>query len=352
MKLAPAAFERIIATPDPSLRALLVYGPDGGLVRERADRMAAAIVPDRRDPFRVAELQADRLAANPARLYDEAQALSLMPGRRLVRVREAGDEVGPLFDRFLKALPPGDALILVEAGDLAARSSLRRAFESARSAGAVACYADGPDELATLVRSSMSAHRITVSGEAVEYLVANLGGDRLLSRQELDKLALYAGDNGAVGLEDAIAVVGDSAAMTVEDAIFAAAEGNAAALERALARAVDEGEAPVAVLRAAMRHFQRLHLAGTRVAQGARPDEAIERLRPPVFFKLRPRFLAALRLWPPRRAAAALETLLEAERQAKHTGVPPEPVCRDALLRLARGAQNAGARPRGGARSR
>jgi DNA polymerase-3 subunit delta len=341
MKLAPGRVSAFLDAPDPALRAVLVHGPDAGLVRERADRIAAAIVPDRHDPFRVTELAAETLLADPARLNDEAQALSLVPGRRLIRVREAGDAAGSLFDRFFKDKPPGDSLILVEAGDLPARSALRRAFEAARQAAAIACYADGPDELRALVRTVLGAHRIVVAPEAMQYLVANLGGDRMLSRRELEKLALYVGDDGRLGDEEAAAVVGDSAAMTLEDAVYAAADGNAVSLERSLQRAFEEGEAPVSVLRAEMRHFQRLFLAGARIEAGASPDEAIERLRPAVFYKLKERFQRQLRLWPPRRAAAALETLVEAERNAKRTGLPPEAVCRDALLRLARGAATA-----------
>jgi len=337
VKLAPARIERFLAAPEPGIRAALVYGPDLGLVRERGDRLGAAIVPDRNDAFRTTDLAAETLAADPARLDDEARAMSLVPGRRLVRVREAGDAVAALFDRFFKAPPPGDSFILVEAGELGARSSLRRAFEAAREGVAIACYADGPDELRALARATLGAHRIRASAEAIDYLAAHLGGDRMLSRQELEKLALYVGDGGNLGDDEAAAVVGDTAALSLEDAVFAAADGNAAALERALQRAFDEGEAPVAVLRAALRHFQRLHLAGVRVAAGARPQDVIERLRPPVFFKLRERFVNQLRRWPPRRAAHALETLLAAERDAKRTVIPPEPVCREALLAIARG---------------
>jgi DNA polymerase III subunit delta len=338
VKLQGARLAAFLAAPDPALRAVLVYGPDAGLVRERADRIAVAVVPDRLDPFRVADLPADRLASDPARLDDEARALSLVPGRRIVRVRAAGDGVAPLFAGFFAATPPGDSLIVVEAGELATRSPLRRAFEGAQRGAAIACYADGPDELRELARSVMTAARVTVSREAMDYLVSHLGGDRLLSRQELEKLALYAGDGGTVDDDDARAVVGDSAGVTLDDAVNAAASGEAALLERSLARAFDASESPVTVLRAAMRHFQRLHLAAARVAAGTSAEDAINGLRPPVFFKLRDRFKAQLRLWPPRRAAAALEALLEAERNAKRTGPPPETVCRDALLRIARGA--------------
>lgn len=338
MKLQPARLGAFLAKPEAGIRAALIYGADAGLVRERAERLAAAIVPDLRDAFRVTDLTAAALAADPALLHDEAAALSLGGGRRVVRVREAGDAVGGLFERFLADLPPGDSLVVVEAGELAARSSLRRAFEGAAAAVAIACYADGRRELEELVRAVLGAHRVSVNGEAMTYLVGHLGGDRGLSRNELEKLALYVGDGGKVGLDEAQASVGDSAALEIDDVVNAAAEGEAAALERALSRAFLEGEAPVTLLRALMRHFQRLHLVATRVAGGVSEEEAMRGLRPPLFFKLQDRFKRQLRLWSPRRAALALEIILEAELNAKRSGLPPEAVCRDALLRIARAA--------------
>jgi DNA polymerase III subunit delta len=342
VKLPPARLNAFLAKPEASLRAALLFGPDAGLVRERADRLAAAICADARDPFRITDLAAAALAGDPARLHDEAAALSLTGGRRLVRVRDAGDCVGALFERFLADPPPGDSVVVVEAAELAPRSSLRRAFEGAAIAAAIPCYADGRRELDELVREVMGAHGIGISGEASAYLATHLGGDRMMSRSELEKLALYAGDRGRVGIEDAVQSVGDSAALGLDDVVLAAAEGDAAALERALLRAFQEGEAPVGVLRALMRHFQRLHFAGARIAQGASEEEALRSLRPPLFFKLQERFKRQLSLWPARRAAHALALLTEAELNAKRTGLPADTICREALLRIARGAQGRG----------
>ncbi len=344
MKLPAQRVAAFLAAPDSALRAALVYGPDAGLVRERADRIAGAICPDLADAFRVAELDGDRLAADEASLNDEAASLCLAGGRRLIRVRDGGDGVGAIFDRFFKAPPPGDAFVLVEAGDLPPRSSLRRAFESAKTAAALACYRDGPREIGELARESLGAHNIKLKPEAAQYLAAHLGGDRMVSRRELEKLALYVGDGGVIGEDEAIAVVGDDAELSIDDVVFAAADGDTALLERALARAFGEGAQPVTVLRAALRHFQRLHLAGARLAAGSNDEDALGKLRPPVFFKFVDRFKRELRLWPLPRAAAALEALDEGERQAKTTGLPPETVCRAALLRIARGAAAAKAR--------
>src|SRR5262249_18358256 len=220
MKLPAARIAAFVKAPDAGMRAALVYGPDAGLVKERAEKIARTICPDLTDAFRVADLDADVLAKDPPRLHDEAASLSLMGGRRLVRMQEAGDSVGAIFDRFFKDPPPGDAFIVVAAGDLPPRSSLRRAFESAKTAVAIACYLDGPRELGELAREVFAAHKITARPEAMQYLVAHLGGDRGVSRQELEKLALYVGDGGIIDENAAVAAVGDSAAITTDQAIY------------------------------------------------------------------------------------------------------------------------------------
>src|SRR5690606_38200317 len=106
-----------------------------------------------------------------------------------------------------------------------------------------------------------------------------------ITRGELEKLALYAAGRDEISLADAVAVVGDSAGLSLDDAIFAAAEGDHAAMDRVLARLFLEGVGAVTVLRAAARHLLRLQYLASQVERGVPAAQAIERLRPPVFFK-------------------------------------------------------------------
>src|SRR5579859_5610152 len=183
MKLAPNRIAESLRKPPAATRAALFYGPAAGLVRERADRLAAAICPDLRDPFRVAELTGAALAADPARLADELAALSLVGGRRVVRLREATDGATPSIAAALSATG-SDSLLVIEAGDLPPRSSLRKLCEATPEIAAAACYADAPRELAEVAREQLAAHRVAASQEAMAYLVAHLGNDRMVTRQE------------------------------------------------------------------------------------------------------------------------------------------------------------------------
>jgi DNA polymerase III subunit delta len=338
VKLAAGQVDGFLRRPDPQIRAVLLFGPDAGLVRERADTLARAVCPDLRDPFRVAELSAATLAADPARLADEAAQISLMAGRRVVRLRDAGDQQAPLFARFLADMP-GDALVVAEAGELPSRSALRRAFEEAAHAAAIGCYAGNARDLAAVIRDTFAAHRIAISRDAVAFLVEHLGGDRLLTRAELEKLTLYAGAGGRIELADAQLVISDSAALSLDDAVLAAAEGDAAALDRALARVFQEGENAVTVIRALLRHLHRLHVLSIQLAGGGSIDNAIRNARPPIFFKQQDSWRRQLQRWTEPRLRDALDRAAEAEFRMKQTGLPAETLCRQAMFAIAQMAR-------------
>jgi len=338
MKIAARRAEAFAASPDPAALAILVYGPDRGLVSERLARLTATVLDTPDDPFRLAELDMATLRDDPARLSDEARALAFGGGRRVVRLREAGDAAAGPIEAYLTAAAAdggGDALILVEGGDLGPRAKLRRLFEGAANAAALPCYADEGADLERFARETLSAQDVAIGADALAYVAARLGPDRGVNRGEVEKLALYAGRGGRIEIADVEAALGDSAAVDLEAVVLAAGDGDAAGLDRALERAYRDGTAPIAVLRAAQRHFQRLQLASALVAAGKAADQAMAALRPPVFFKVKTRFRGQIGLWSPERAGAALMRLGEAELACKSADAPAEAICGRALMQLA-----------------
>ena len=343
MKIAAGRVDAFVRAPDPKARAVLVYGPDAGQVRERARALVVGAAGDAADPFRVAELTGAALREDPTRLADEANALSLMGGRRAVWVREATDGLAALLESLLEG-PEAESLVVVEAGELGARSSLRVLFEGAKNAAALPCYVDEDDNLEAVIRDTLRRHELSVAADALDHLTINLVGDRMVVRGELEKLALYCAGEREVTLEAARACVGDSVESSLDELAFAAGAGDQPGLARALARVAADGTSPISVLRAAARHFQRLHLAAGMMAGGASAERAVGALRPPVFFKYKDAFRSQLARWTPATAADALDALAAAEADCKTTGIPAETVSERALIAIAARAGRAGVR--------
>jgi DNA polymerase III subunit delta len=329
VKLGGTQIERFLRRPD--VPTVLVYGPDQGLVRERVLRLVATAVDDPSDPFRVSELSADLVRGDPGRLLDEAQALCLMGGRRVVRLRQAGDQVTAAC-RALLQIEPLEALVAIEAGELGPSSSLRRLIEGARNAAALPCYRDEGRDLGELIDRLLAEHGLAAEAEARAYLVEHLGADRGVTRSEIGKLALYCAGEAPVTLAAAATMVGDSAALDLDDLVHAAAAGDAAQLERCLDRLLGEGQSPVRLVRALALHFTRLHQLALRVAAGEPAEQVVERAKPPIHFRRRTAFRQALRRWPAQRAAGALARLLAAEIGCKTTGFPDAALCRRVAL--------------------
>jgi len=347
MKIDARALSGFLKRPDPGCQAILIYGEDTGLVRERAEMLARTVVEDLSDPFRVADLTGEILADDPARLADEVAAMSMTGGRRVVRVRHVTPTVAKsladVFEQLLedtagRRAAQEMALVVVDAGDLDGRSPLRKLFEAAPNAAAIACYRDEGESLSAVIRETLAQHKVRATADAQAWLASRLGGDRAVTRGEVEKLALYVGAGNEATIDDAKTVVGDSADIGLDDLVDATAGGDAVAVARAYEKLTAEGLPAIAILRAAQRHFIRLHLCAGMVAAGQDPDSAMMRLRPPVFWKQKDAFRAQLRRWPIERLTLALERLLDVEMACKSTGGAADTLASRCLFELSQTA--------------
>jgi DNA polymerase-3 subunit delta len=156
-------------------------------------------------------------------------------------------------------------------------------------------------------------------------------------RSELEKLALYAKspDAKVITMKDVRAVVQDAGAAEIDDFVYAVGSGEAKRAAILIDRLFAEQASPVAVLRAAQRHFLRLQWARDQMDRGASAAEAVKKLQPPVFWKYAEPMSAQLRRWPPARIEQALARLTEAEAACKRTGIPDIALCARLLIGMA-----------------
>ncbi|RWG75960.1 DNA polymerase III subunit delta, partial [Mesorhizobium sp.] len=141
-----------LARPDPAMAIVLLYGPDRGLVAERAKTFALKTGLPLDDPFSVVKLDGAEVDRDEGRLLDEARTVPMFSDRRLLWVRNASGQKALADDiKALTAEPAPDALILIEAGDLKKGAGLRAIVEAAGNAIALPCYADEARDLDTVI---------------------------------------------------------------------------------------------------------------------------------------------------------------------------------------------------------
>ncbi len=334
MKLAWKQIEPFVKTPDPKARVILVYGPDNGLMKERAGTMGRTVVADLNDPFNAVTLSAAQLLDDPARLADEAGAMSMMGGARLIRIEDGDDKIAPLIKDYLQS-PSADNLVIIEAAALGPRSPLRALAEKAPNAAAVPCYVEDERGIANLIRETARESGYVMQNDAVIWLAANITGDRQRARAEIEKLLLYMGDETNIRLDDVRLCCGEAGAQDIDRLVYSVAGNSPQTALKAYHQLLEEGVPIIAILRGLQNHFRKLHYAKARIAEGDSVETAMKSLNPPIFFKLEEPFKAQIRRWPLESLAVILDRLADIEAQTKQTGTPVETLCGQALLSIA-----------------
>lgn len=334
MKLDAARVEGFLKSP--TLNLVLIYGPDSGLVAERGLALVRSVNGAADDPFRFAEL------INPAAdvLLAEAFAASLTGERRVVRVREASESLFKALETIEKT--PPDALVMIEAGDLTPKSKLRSLAEKSPAIACIACYAIDPGRLPQVITTRLRSQGVAIDQSAATWAAQNLTGEEGPLAQALEVLVLYAGETKTLSHEDVSSILPDGGDTSVGDAIDAALTGDLAGADKALTLAYEEGASPVGLIRVLLTELLRLRLARGMMEEGASAQEAMAKMRPPVFFKRQTLVQKMLRLWTLKGLEQALEVVLAAETACKTTHIPDQDYCRHTMLALAMRARNAG----------
>lgn len=292
-------FDAFVKRKPLPVRLFLIYGPDRGLVSERAAALAAASGVDLADAFSVVKLDAGEIGSQPGRLIDEMNAIGLFGGDRLVWIRNAGSEKG-VSDALdiLARQPAGSSTLIIEAGDLKKGAALRKAAESASQAVAIACYADDGRALQSLIDQELSAEGLRISPAARERLTETIGGDRLASRNEVRKLALYCRGKAMIEEQDVEEIVGDASAISTDDAIDAILKGDRDGFLHAIQKIVASKTPVFLVLQGCLRQFQLLELMRAEMDEKRAPAaQAMATLGRHLHFRRKPIVENALKTW-------------------------------------------------------
>ena len=280
-------------------RLIVIYGPDKGLVSERAALAAAKTGIALDDPFAVVRLDAADVQKDAGRLIDEVNGLGLFGGNKLVWLKGAMNEKG-LVDglQALTQTPPDQSYLIVEAGDLKKGSALRKVAEGSREVTSVACYADDQRSLNELIDSILQEQGKRISPAARQLLVENLGGDRIASRGEVRKLALYCLKEPQIEEQHVRDIIGDASATSIDDAIDALLQGDRESMIRAVQSLLSAKTAIYQLLNAVLRQFQTLDTLRSEMDRsGLTASQAVAEYGKSIFFKRKPIITGALSAW-------------------------------------------------------
>lgn len=333
MKLAGAEASRFLAKPDPSRAGLLIFGADTMRVAlKRQEAIAALIGPQGEAEMRLTRIQAADLRKNAALLEDATRAIGFFPGPRVAFVEDATDGLTATLEIALKEWRAGDAQIVVTAGDLKAKSTLRTLFEKHLNATAIVLYDNPPtrEEIESeLAKAGLKQFASTAMADLTTLARELDPGD---FRQTLEKIALYKyNDPTPLTPAEIHALAPATIEAEVDDLLAAVADQQPNLIGPLLRRLEGQGILPVTLCIGALRHFRSLHVAAS---DPGGVSAGIMKAR--IFGPRRDAMQRQASAWGMEKLEAALGLLVETDLTLRSTSrAPAMAVMERALIRLA-----------------
>ncbi|KQO73807.1 DNA polymerase III subunit delta [Rhizobium sp. Leaf262] len=312
-------FERFAERPAERFRVFVLYGPDRGLVSERAALIASKTGIDPNDAFASLKMTATDLQGDPGRLLDEINSIGLFGGEKLVWVKGAANEKA-LVDalQVLSDDPPEASFLIVEAGDLKKGTGLRKIAEPSRAIAAIPCYADDARALNALIDQELSTENLRIAPAARQRLAESLGGDRIASRNEVRKLALYCRGHDVIEEDDVMAIIGDASTVSADDAVDAILKGDRNAFFHATQKIIASKTPIFLVLQGCLRQFQLLdQMRAEMDDKKLQAGQVMQTMGRSVHFRRKPVIERALRTWQPAAIAREMNRLQAAILQSR-----------------------------------
>ena len=345
---ARAEIDRFLKTPGPQFHAALIHGRNLGVVRERAKALAQAVTDRPDDPFDVALLNEADIDADPGKLEDELLAVSMMGGRRLIRLRLDGERTGPdrttaqaLTDHLNGKLNP-DAFFLIEAGGLVRDSQVRKVAEASAACVAITCWADETSDLVRMTRDALAPEKVGLAPDAMDLFVSRLPPERGVARQEIERLSLFLGPGSGktASVSELAEFLGVEPEASLSDAAIDAFGGRLGLAYAGLRRAAREGEAGPAAVRAVSLHLAKLRRIAMLQKEGSSATHAAKASG--VFWKNEREVLRQARIWTAGELDKLQEAVLGADRACKQTGSPDTLIAERLALTIAGRARRLG----------
>ena len=302
-----------------NINAVLIYGPDAGLVDELCDKAIEKLEIEK-DNLLV--LDANELRDKQDAVFAESCSPSMFGGRKAVIISGAGDSDTKIISDLVTSTSLC-ATVIVTAGDLRP-ASLRKLFEDGKNIATIACYSDDTKTLEALIRKELSAASgiRQITPDAMSYMLSHMGGDRGITRSFLQKIAIYVSEKHVVDLEDVEKCLPDTSASSADDYMYSLTAGHINQTMVALDRLLYAGADANMLVRMLYNHFSRLLIA---VVDGQLPK---------LFWKVADKFNMAVKIWPESEIVNVLSKLNELEKMCRTSGMQPEILIRDFSLKL------------------
>ena len=312
---------------------MLIYGPNEGLIRDNINKITQDLI--NKDEYEQSYFNAKDLDDEPHALDNAIRTVSLFYKSKLIILDSIKDKHCKIIEGILTN-PPQQIVIILKSDNLTRSSKIRKLFETEDKCYALACYDDDQKSVIKNIETFLSQSGLHIDRDIKNYLIQSLSNDRMVSKQELEKIQLYYNDtNKKVNLNEIKILLNDSSSQNLSKMNETVMYGKTSKSSKIINKLLSEGVSPISLVRSLINYIMRIHKTKIEMKKGNNFEVAIKSLKPPVFWKDKENFQQHCNKWPLKIVEEKISKLLETEISCKLNSKLADSYCEKSILLIA-----------------
>lgn len=316
MKINTYDIGKFLYNPLSLSNSALIYGPNYGLVKNRAKQIEQAIIKPGNE-FNKYLFHYENIKEQIHLVQEAIFSFSLYgTAQKLIIINDFSASINEQFKNIIINLPQ-TCFLLILSEDLPPSSSLRKFYEKEKNILSIPCYKEDNLSIKKIVDNMCSQHNIRYDPKIIGFLAEYTNGHTMIIENELKKLILLK-SNDIISLEDIKLAILSPIESSIEELCYQVGLGR---LKEAIIinqKLLSENIAVITLIRSLVRHFFRIYLAKSFIKQGVTESQAMAKLAPPIFFKNIPQFSLQIKRYSDKYIENLIVELNNIESKYKH----------------------------------
>ena len=265
----------------------LFYGENLGLKNDFRDKIKKL-----NKTALIKNLDQEEILADENKFFNELFNKSLFEDKKIFLINQTNDKILKLIQEIEGKESTPKIFLFSELLDK--RSKLRNYFEKSNKLGIVPCYADNEVSLKKIILSKLEGYT-GLSSQNINIIIENCGLNRSKLNNELNKIDTFF-ENKIIDTNKLKTLlnlkVNDSFELLKDQALI----GDKSKTNKLINDTILDNEKNVFYLNVINQRLKKL-LEVTKIAKNCSLDDAIGKIKPPIFWKDKPIFSLQARKW-------------------------------------------------------
>ena len=314
---------------------IFLYGTNNGLINLLFRDTIKFLKIDENNPFLVSTIDGNELKEDPTVLVDNLKTISMFGEKKTIILNLLYSTISQTTEKLISdniAQKDNDFVLIIKAGNLSSKSNLIKFLQKLNNCILVPSYDEEPDRIKIKLRDLFNKYNLVFSKDFMSNLYKKFSTNSLINESELEKLENFIFENKNISESSLLSFITNNQDINNNKIIDLCLSGRPKEALLHFNNIYDYSESNIGIIR---QFGNRLKLIENLILlnkKGLSLRDAMNKIKPPIFFKNIPTVTHQCKLWSIKKINATQKKLIKLEKNCKSSTYPEKTLISQFIL--------------------